>query len=70
LAARVVSPGDLDDAVDATVRTLLEPPRDAVVETKALLLAASGREQAEQEAAEREAQYRRLRDLAQFVDER
>ena len=70
LAAQVVSPDDLGDAVEATVNALLGSPRDAAVETKALLLAASGRTQAEQEAAEREAQYRRLRDLAQFVDER
>jgi enoyl-CoA hydratase/carnithine racemase len=70
LAAQVVSPDDLGDAVDATVNAILESPRDAVVETKALLLAASGRTQALQEAAEREAQHRRLRDLAQFVDER
>ena len=35
----------------------------------ALLLAASGRTQSEQELAEREAQYRRLRELASLVDE-
>ncbi len=70
LAAAVVPPADLDAAVAATVHALLEPPRDAMVETKALLLAASGRSQAEQEVAEREAQHRRLRDLARLVDER
>ena len=48
---------DLADAV-------LAAPRDAVVEIKALLAAASGRGYAEQERAEREAQTRRIRDLA------
>jgi enoyl-CoA hydratase/carnithine racemase len=59
----------LDEVVAATVAALLAPPRDAVIETKALLLGASQRSQSEQEVAEREAQYRRLRDLARFVDE-
>lgn len=68
LASTVVA--DLDGAVDATVQALLALPRDAQVETKALLLAASGRSQPEQEAAEREAQLRRLKDLAQLFDER
>jgi enoyl-CoA hydratase/carnithine racemase len=70
LAATVVPGDDLDGAVDATVQALLKPPRDALIETKALLLAASGRSQSEQELAEREAQHRRLRALAQLVDER
>ena len=43
---------------------MLAIDRQASAETKALLLGASGRTQAEQEAAEREAQYRRLRTLA------
>ena len=68
LAASVVPGDDLDGAVDATVQALLKPPRDALIETKALLLAASGRGQSEQELAEREAQHRRLRALAQLVD--
>jgi hypothetical protein len=55
--------------VEATVSALLAPPRDAAIETKALLLAASQRSQTDQELAEREAQYRRLRDLAQVVRE-
>ncbi|HTF10850.1 MAG TPA: enoyl-CoA hydratase/isomerase family protein, partial [Asanoa sp.] len=38
--------------------------RDAVVETKALLSGAASRSWEEQLAAEREAQVRRLRDLA------
>jgi len=70
LASRVVPLDDLPGAVDEAVQALLKPPRDAQVETKALLLAASGRSQAEQEAAEREAQLRRLREMAQLFDER
>ncbi len=56
--------GALDAAVADLVAALLSPPRDAVVEIKALLLGALGRDRAEQEAAERAAQLRRLRDLA------
>jgi hypothetical protein len=48
------------------VAQLLALPRTAVTETKALLLAAAGRSQAEQERAEREAQYRQLRELCGF----
>jgi enoyl-CoA hydratase/carnithine racemase len=70
LAATVVPAVELDAAVHTTVQALLKPPRDAVTETKALLLAASGRSQSDQERAEREAQHRRLRDLAQLFDER
>lgn len=63
LASSVVPAGDLDAAVASTVRALLAVGRDAATETKALLLAAARRTQPEQEAAEREAQYRRLRAL-------
>lgn len=70
LASRVVPVDELPGTVEQTVQALLKPPRDAQVETKALLLAASGRDQTEQEAAEREAQLRRLKDLAQLFDER
>jgi enoyl-CoA hydratase/carnithine racemase len=63
LASRVVALEELDDAVHATVTALLAVDRDAAAETKALLLAASAHSQAEQQAAEREAQYRRLRAL-------
>ncbi|WP_112465757.1 enoyl-CoA hydratase/isomerase family protein [Streptomyces triticisoli] len=56
------------DQLDATVRdltsALLAAPRDAVVETKALLRGAQERTYEQQRAAEREAQARRLRDLA------
>jgi enoyl-CoA hydratase/carnithine racemase len=69
--ATVVAPADgLPDAVDEVVAAVLARPRDAVIETKALLRAAGGRNQQAQEAAERGAQYRRLRDLAGMVDER
>jgi Ribonuclease G/E len=54
----------LDAAIEQTVTALLAIDRDAAAETKALLQAASTRTQAEQQAAEREAQYRRLRTLA------
>ena len=64
LASRVVPTAGLDAAVAETVRLLLAVDRDAAAETKALLLAAARRTQGEQEAAEREAQYRRLRALA------
>lgn len=56
------------DQLDATVRdlagALVTAPRDAVVETKALLRGAQDRGYDEQRAAERAAQARRLRDLA------
>ena len=64
LASRVVPTAGLDAAVEETVRLLLAVDRDAAAETKALLLAAARRTQGEQESAEREAQYRRLRALA------
>ncbi|MGH8862434.1 MAG: enoyl-CoA hydratase/isomerase family protein [Jatrophihabitantaceae bacterium] len=63
LASHVVAVDALDDAVERTVAALLAVDRDAATETKALLLAAAGRTQGEQERAEREAQYRRLRAL-------
>jgi enoyl-CoA hydratase/carnithine racemase len=56
------------EQLDATARdltsALLAAPRDAVVETKALLRGARERTYEQQRAAEREAQARRLRDLA------
>jgi enoyl-CoA hydratase/carnithine racemase len=70
LGSAIAPAADLAGVVDATVAALLAVPRDAGTETKALLLAASGRSQAEQELAEREAQHRRLRELAQLFDER
>jgi enoyl-CoA hydratase/carnithine racemase len=64
LASKVVPNDELDAAVDETVRALLAVNRDASAETKALLQRAHTRTQDEQQAAEREAQYRRLRSLA------
>jgi enoyl-CoA hydratase/carnithine racemase len=69
LASRVVANDELDAAVDETVAALLRVHREASAETKALLLRASRRSQDEQQAAEREAQYRRLRALAGFAAE-
>lgn len=60
----VVPAAELDAAVADLTAALLAGPRDAVVEIKALLLGAATRTPAEQERAEREAQVRRLRDLA------
>lgn len=64
LANLVVPAADLDSAVQDLTAALLAPPRDAVIETKALLRGAAGRTLDEQRAAERAAQGRRLRDLA------
>jgi enoyl-CoA hydratase/carnithine racemase len=63
LASHVVPVEALDSVVARTVEALLAVNRDAAAETKALLMAAAGRTQDEQERAEREAQYRRLRSL-------
>ncbi|KUN18980.1 enoyl-CoA hydratase [Streptomyces antibioticus] len=63
--ANIAVPGDqLDDAVRDLAGALLAAPRDAVIETKALLRGAQDRTYDEQRAAERAAQARRLRDLA------
>jgi enoyl-CoA hydratase/carnithine racemase len=64
LANLVVPRADLDAAVSDLTAALLAPPRDAVIETKALLAGAAGRGYDEQRAAERAAQSRRIRDLA------
>jgi enoyl-CoA hydratase/carnithine racemase len=64
LATVVVPRAELDGAAADLVAALLAGPRDAVVEIKALLAGAAGRTPAEQLRAEREAQVRRLRDLA------
>ncbi|MFI9830380.1 enoyl-CoA hydratase/isomerase family protein [Streptomyces sp. NPDC051913] len=63
--ANVAVPRDqLDDAVRDLAGALLAAPRDAVIETKALLRGAQDRTYDDQRAAERAAQARRLRDLA------
>jgi enoyl-CoA hydratase/carnithine racemase len=64
LATVVVPRAELAGAVADLVAALLGPPREAAAETKALLLGAAGRSREEQDAAERAAQLRRLRDLA------
>jgi enoyl-CoA hydratase/carnithine racemase len=64
LANLVVPAAELDGAVADLVAAVLAGPRDAVVEIKALLAAAGGSGYSEQLAAERQAQLRRLRDLA------
>jgi enoyl-CoA hydratase/carnithine racemase len=64
LATLVVPRAELDSAVDDLTAALLAAPRDALIETKALLRAATTQEYAAQLAAERAASARRLRDLA------
>jgi enoyl-CoA hydratase/carnithine racemase len=64
LANLAVPLDQLDAAVRDLTSALLAAPRDAVVETKALLRGAQERTYEQQRAAEREAQARRLRDLA------
>ncbi|GHH55231.1 enoyl-CoA hydratase/isomerase family protein [Streptomyces candidus] len=68
LANLVVPAAELDGAVRDLTAALLAAPRDAVVETKALLQGAAGRTYDEQRTAERAAQARRLRDLAGLSD--
>ncbi|WP_405494317.1 enoyl-CoA hydratase/isomerase family protein [Streptomyces sp. NBC_00096] len=68
LANLVVPAGELDAAVQDLTTALLAAPRDAVIETKALLQGAGGRTYEAQRAAERAAQGRRLRDLAGLSD--
>ncbi|MFC1413649.1 enoyl-CoA hydratase/isomerase family protein [Streptacidiphilus sp. N1-12] len=64
LANLAVPAADLDAAAADLGAALLAAPRDALVETKALLQGAGARSYEEQRAAERAAQLRRLRDLA------
>jgi enoyl-CoA hydratase/carnithine racemase len=67
--ATVVCPvPELDAALADLVGALTAPTAGAVRETKALLLAASGRSLDEQRRIEREAQVRRFRELAQLLD--
>ncbi|MGR6969610.1 enoyl-CoA hydratase/isomerase family protein [Streptomyces cynarae] len=63
--ANIAVPHDqLDETVRDLATALLAAPRDAVIETKALLCGAQERTYDAQRAAERAAQARRLRDLA------
>lgn len=68
LANLVVATDELDSAVRDLAGALLAAPRDAVIETKALLQGVSERSYEEQRIAERAAQARRLRDLAGIGD--
>jgi enoyl-CoA hydratase/carnithine racemase len=68
LATLAVPREDLDAAARDLVAAMLGAPRDAVIETKALLAGAATRTYDEQRAAERAAQARRLRDLAGLGD--
>jgi enoyl-CoA hydratase/carnithine racemase len=63
LATSVVPSDDLDKAVQDLATQILAANRDAVVEIKALLCAAASRSFPDQEAAERAAQLRRIRDV-------
>ncbi|MFE1439775.1 enoyl-CoA hydratase/isomerase family protein [Streptomyces sp. NPDC058739] len=68
LANLAVPVAQLDATVSDLAAALLAAPRDAVVETKGLLLGAQARTYDAQRAAERQAQARRLRDLAGLGD--
>jgi enoyl-CoA hydratase/carnithine racemase len=68
LVSTVVPRADLETATAALVTALLTPPRDAVIEVKALVAGAGSRTLEEQCEAEREAQLRRLRALDQPAD--
>lgn len=66
LASLVVAASQLQDAVRDLTAALLAAPRGVTSEIKALIAAAAGNSYPEQEAAERAAQVRRIRDLAGF----
>jgi enoyl-CoA hydratase/carnithine racemase len=68
LANLVVPRAELDAAAEDLAAALLAAPRDAVIETKALLREGGGRVYDDQRAAERAALARRLRDLAGIGD--
>ncbi|KAA0931528.1 MULTISPECIES: enoyl-CoA hydratase/isomerase family protein [Streptomyces] len=68
LANLAVPAGRLDDSVAELAAALVAAPRDALIETKALLQGAVERTYEEQRVAERAAQGRRLRDLAGLSD--
>lgn len=63
LVSVLVPNGELAAKGQEYADQILALPRTAVTEIKALLLAAAGRSQREQEVAEREAQHRQLRAL-------
>ncbi|MBS2961592.1 enoyl-CoA hydratase/isomerase family protein [Actinocrinis puniceicyclus] len=65
LANRVVPAAELAVQANILVRELLAADRDALIETKALIRSATERDYDAQRAAERAAQVRRIRALAQ-----
>jgi enoyl-CoA hydratase/carnithine racemase len=64
IATSVVPVGELDAAVGELTARILGANRDAVIEIKALLAGAADRTYEAQYEAERQAQLRRMRDLA------
>ncbi len=64
LVTAVVHADQLAAAGDQFAAQIMAMPRSAVAETKALLLAAADNSHADQQLAERTAQYRQLRELA------
>jgi enoyl-CoA hydratase/carnithine racemase len=68
LANLVVPLAELDAAVGDLSAAVLAAPRDSVIEVKALLTGAAGRDYPAQALAEREAQLRRIRDLGGFAE--
>lgn len=68
LANLAVPAAELEGAARDLAAALLAAPRNAVIETKALLQGAGDRTYDEQRAAERAAQHRRMRDLAGIGD--
>jgi enoyl-CoA hydratase/carnithine racemase len=68
LATAVVRAADLDDTVNDLAAAVLEAQPGAVSEIKALIGGALGRTYDEQDRAEREAQTRRLREIAGMDD--
>lgn len=67
LAALSVPADQLDETIADLAGALTAPMAGAVTETKALLLAASGRSLDDQRRFEREAQIRRFREIAQLA---
>jgi enoyl-CoA hydratase/carnithine racemase len=65
----VVEPDQLTATVDSLVSAVIARPRTAVIEAKALLTGAAARTTIEQQAAERAAQLRLLRELSGDVGE-
>jgi enoyl-CoA hydratase/carnithine racemase len=69
LVTEVVEADQLSTAVDVLVSEVIARPRTAVIEAKALLAGAGARTTIDQQAAERAAQLRLLRELSGAVGE-